>query len=461
MVREYMGSGMKIKGVSLTSRVIIAGVSVLALVVSWRNGPMFRYDSVSYIAHAAYREPVYPLLLGFFKLLPFGKGYSVLVFSQTVSVLAASVYLSFVLFAFYGLTETFFLLCFATCVTPLFLFDIGANLLSEAAAYSLFLFFTAVIAKCLRTERMKDLLVALLLSILAVLTRPQLVVTYFAWVCAAGYLVYLHRTWRRMIYLLCALLMAHMAGSLFNRAYHAYYNGIFQGTKGGGMYLAAEALYVSDKSDLSLFSSASYYPLMVSIYDQMEAGRLFSLYRHESDQNMAYYAHTAGDRRLPYISRMTTIHWYILAKKLYLYQVKGDFAARWDTDMNDFAMEERFNSEGKHWGESDLICKDIFNKILAKRLTEYLKFQGSMFKYRFHWMELCFWVMFCCPFIFRLTPANVLVSILSACNIMHLVLIGLTGVAEPRIGFYSYVSQVICIILLAAQYRPVGFKTTA
>jgi hypothetical protein len=122
---------------------IWAALSILLVITTYyicRIGPVPGYDTVSYLDHAANREPLYPLFLDLFGFLFGSKSHFLIVLFQTLSVLTACLYLSRVLYTFYGLPPWGFLVCFALSTSPLFLLSIGNHLLSEALTYSMFLF---------------------------------------------------------------------------------------------------------------------------------------------------------------------------------------------------------------------------------------------------------------------------------------------------------------------------------
>lgn len=214
---------------------IWAALSVLLVITVYyisRMGPVPAYDTVSYLDHAANREPIYPLLLDFFGSLFRSKGYFFLVLFQTISVLTACLYLSRVLYSFYGLPPWGFLVCFALTASPVFLLRIGNFLLSEAVAYSMFLFSVAWAAEAVRVKTIKVLLISLALIMLSTLIRPQMAAMYLIYACAAAYLVFLKGTWRRAALLSCALAGALALGGLSKCVYHAHFNRAFQNTKG-------------------------------------------------------------------------------------------------------------------------------------------------------------------------------------------------------------------------------------
>src|SRR4051794_7790362 len=117
---------------------ILSLVSIAAFIcVVFRWGPREDYDTLSYLSHAFWRTPAYPLLLDLFKLVG-GRDYAIWGCAfQTAAILCVSVYFTLALKR--DFPDWLLIVVFCLAASPLATVHAGDTLATEGAAYAVFL----------------------------------------------------------------------------------------------------------------------------------------------------------------------------------------------------------------------------------------------------------------------------------------------------------------------------------
>ncbi|MDD4004884.1 MAG: hypothetical protein PHW69_06730 [Elusimicrobiaceae bacterium] len=231
-------------------------------------------DSAGYIGDSFLRAPVYPLLIAFFKLLVPAHFLRAVVIFQTAAVLAAVIGLAAEIRRRFGLSDLFFMLVYLVLLWPLLPFSggfIGAQIMTEAAAYALFLFAALCLCRGLALKDARWLAAFVCLGCGSVLIKPQFLFMPLsaAAIVAAEYCS--ARNARRTLVLLGALVLSFGASALFGRVYNYARHGIFKPCPGLGYHAAMNALFLSDDSAAALFSDPAERAAFEDLYGKVKA----------------------------------------------------------------------------------------------------------------------------------------------------------------------------------------------
>lgn len=260
-------------------------------------------DSEGYIAMISAREPVYPLLLAFFRKLFGEENYlKIVILFQNIQMALAVWLLVVFMKRRYFLTNTlvYVLLGIHFGVACLCQFAAGRSsiytnsILTEGITMSLWLFFVLAVLYLLETKRLIYEVIALALAAIMMDTRKQMAIAYL--VLFAVLLLFRigeEKYWKKMgisLGLICISLLLALGG---NRLYNYSLRGEFaQNTRDMNLVLTT-SLYVADREDADLIEEENVRTLFLQVYDLLDAKECNYKYAQEGWRNLEshYGAH--------------------------------------------------------------------------------------------------------------------------------------------------------------------------
>lgn len=254
-----------------------------------RTGAVIVPDSIGYLDHWIIRPPLLPWLLDFSRVL-LGPRYLLGAAAiQTVLLLASVHFLCRELRRTFSLGGLGYCGCYISLVFVMvpnpMLGVVGAQIASEAIAYSLFLVNIALLLPCLQERHPRRAAAALMVAAVNILSREQM---FYAFFTTALFLVFLQRRQRGTALktlLLATLCLACV--SLANGAYHKAVNGSFSGPSWLYPHLWASLIFVCRHEDVALYAGDPEYPAIQGIFRYAEDNRLFAHHRRADNSSMS------------------------------------------------------------------------------------------------------------------------------------------------------------------------------
>lgn len=273
------------------------GIGFLLFCILCQKGPVIYADSIGYINNATIRSPLYPIILNIYSKCFGTNHYQWLVYGQILAGFFASI---FTVMKFKNLCTYFFpfpkILFYLIILILLFPYygplNYGNNILSEAACYPLFLMVFSLLMEGLHTKNTRQMMIAIILSGLLVLTRGQFLFLYPAIAIILGYLLIYERKSFKIAILIFCFMVTVIGCNLFERTYQYIYHGQFKQVPFTGMQLINAPLYLAKESDVNLFKSETEQTLFTDIWNSMEQKKInFNSLKEDSYFHMMTYTH--------------------------------------------------------------------------------------------------------------------------------------------------------------------------
>lgn len=235
-------------------------------------------DSQSYITNSVFRTPVYPLVIDFFeKLFPGEYLNKLLMFQIAFGFLCAYV-LARSLRDGFKLSNWAGLFIYIILLAPFYGSNGIANkIMAESLTYSVFMVTATFFIRSVFELTNKNILMFVLASVLTALTRPQFLFIYPAIIIFYYYVFKSVKNFRQILWLSIAFIIFIAGSSVFQKSYNYYKHGYFSGIPFTGVQIITPALYLSDSSEINIFSedkkAAEY---LEAAYARIEAEKLSS-----------------------------------------------------------------------------------------------------------------------------------------------------------------------------------------
>ncbi|WWR15470.1 hypothetical protein V1224_13475 [Lachnospiraceae bacterium JLR.KK008] len=281
-------------------------------------------DSGSYISMQAGREPLYPLFLAFFRLIFREKDTIVWLASsgqlesekamelirtwpalqvsmllQSLLAALACYYLTQVIRRAFRLNWPLTILTALCTLIPFVLTPLASSshmvlnkaVLTEGITFPLFFMFTACMIQGLLSQKKKGRYYGLACgcSLLLVLTRNQMFVTFAAWCAVILFETVRSRRWKGAVALLLSVLVFVGGRSLFHKGYNNIVHRGYTGAATGSYNMLTTLLYLSEESDASALTDPQQKALFLEMHAQMEAGGMTRAQAPEGILGRAYH----------------------------------------------------------------------------------------------------------------------------------------------------------------------------
>lgn len=225
-------------------------------------------DSQGYLNMSIYRSPVYPIFLSIVKLISGAFFNSITLVVQIGFSLFAIHYFVKKLKEHISIHPIWFLLLTIILLIPCFYSQSITNrFLSEALAFPLYLLVLSHFCISFIQENRKYLMYGLLFLFVLMLTRGQFIFLVPIALLILLYISLKKKELKKNSWLFLFVLLFPFLVSLCDKTYHSIKHDAFVSTPWSGIHLLSSAMYVSDKEDVSLFSSEKERIFFSTIYD--------------------------------------------------------------------------------------------------------------------------------------------------------------------------------------------------
>lgn len=182
------------------------------------------------------------------------------------------------------------LICLAPCV---YVHDLGSAILSEALTYPLFLVIFALTLKLFVEENLKHLYTICVLLFILILTRGQFLALIPALFLVVGYIIYKTKSFSKNFYFLLILIALPFTTSFGERVYNKVVFGYFINNAMNYVHLISSPFYISNESDVNLFTSEEEKTYFKLIHNSLKEAELTRNQNLDKDDYMVYQSNFA------------------------------------------------------------------------------------------------------------------------------------------------------------------------
>lgn len=264
----------------LFSIFMLAIVTVFYLFFAFYDGAVICVDSPSYIGMSISREPLYPIILAFFRSLfsNFSSDFYLTATAFFQSILAALTTWAFAVYALkeFKLTKLFSLIILITPPVVSLLCRFAAkrgsmysnSILTEGIAIPCYFLFFRCLMEFLLHQRKKALIFCCLLAFLLISTRKQMAIALIMLVIGILYHFIKERRYLKGI-IISFLCMAGILLStvLLDLGYNYVLCGELTKHSGDTRFITTMALYTADRNDAQFINDKEIQNLFLQIYD--------------------------------------------------------------------------------------------------------------------------------------------------------------------------------------------------
>lgn len=257
------------------SNIALGILFLITFVVVLRNPIGYFPDSTGYLNMHIIRTPGYPLFLQLMQFL-FGTGYATATIIFQVILGCFSIYFFIHKLRSLQLINDFFSVCFA--IVLLFPFvsglKIANNILTEAISYSLYLIIIANFIAFFLTKNKKELLFALPLLGLLLITRYQFIYLIPLALVLIFWVSFKKREFKQYTILIGSFLILPLITSLVDKTYHKIVHDHFVSTPWTGMNVITPIFFVADAEDEAIFKDAQEKEFFKKTYTDLAAKKM-------------------------------------------------------------------------------------------------------------------------------------------------------------------------------------------
>ena len=223
-------------------------------------------DSEQYIAMHIHREPLYPLFLAFFRAIAGGDaGLTLAVIAQNILTACSIFFLTEYLCRKFslGVMEELLLLVLeimphlVTKYVSAYGIFVENSIMSEALCMPLFQFFVLFTLRMIFENKTREIILSLLTAWLLSMTRGQFMTTILVWMVIYGFILILHKQYRKLFISILAVACAFGLRSLSVHTYNYFITGYFMGNTYGQVNTLANVIYACDEEDGEVFEEDS------------------------------------------------------------------------------------------------------------------------------------------------------------------------------------------------------------
>ena len=223
-------------------------------------------DSEQYIAMHIHREPFYPLFLAFFRVIAGGDaGLTMAVIAQSILTACSIFFLIEYLCRKFslGVPEELLLLVLeimphlVTKFVSAYGIFLENSIMSEALCMPLFQFFVLFTLRMIFENKTRDIVLSLLTAWLLSMTRGQFLTTILVWMVLYGFILILHKQYRKLFIPILAVVCAFGLRSLSVHTYNYFITGYFMGNTYGQVNTLTNVIYACDEEDGGVFEEDS------------------------------------------------------------------------------------------------------------------------------------------------------------------------------------------------------------
>ena len=257
------------------SNIAIGILFLLAFVLILRSPIVYFPDSTGYVDMHIIRTPGYPLFLQLMQFV-FGTAF------ETATMVFQAIFGFFSIYFFihklrsHQLINNFFSVCFAIVLLLPFVSGgkIANSILSEAISYSLYLLIIGYYITFFISKNKKELLYALPLLALLLITRYQFVYMIPLALLLIVWVSFKTRTFKQYTIPIALFLLLPLMTSLIDRTYHKIVHNHFVSTPWTGMNVITAAFFVADAEDVAIFESDQEKEFFRKTYEDLVAEKM-------------------------------------------------------------------------------------------------------------------------------------------------------------------------------------------
>ena len=223
-------------------------------------------DSEQYITMHIHREPLYPLFLAFFRAIA-GEdaGLTLAVITQNLLTACSIFFLTEYLCRKFSLGVMEELLLVVLEIMPHLVTKfvsaygifIESSIMSEALCIPLFQFFVLFTLRMIFDNKTRDIVLSFLTAWLLSMTRGQFMTTILVWMVIYGFLLILHKQYKKLLIPALAVVCAFGLRSLAVHTYNYFVTGYFMGNTYGQVNTLTNVIYACDEEDGGVFEEDS------------------------------------------------------------------------------------------------------------------------------------------------------------------------------------------------------------
>jgi len=405
--------------------VLLVAVTVSLFYFLYSKGFILKDDSYGYINNSIYRTPLYPLFIDIFEKYT-GAGYLKYVcIGQIALGFFSALILCHTLIKIFGFSNWAFHAIYIAALLPFLGPGSIANaIMSECLAYSMFLIAASYLIKSVYEPAVANFFLLAVFSALAALTRPQFIFMYALLVFFIIFIFLNIRDAKKTAYFVFILVLAVAGANFFQRAYNYHFHGQFSGIPFTGIQAITPAIYLTDSSEISLFTDTKEIEFLASVYEKTDREKLSVGYNNPP--NFIEYA----------------THYSVCYNEIAWRTVHGIYRDKYckKTEMTPEEMVE-FNSFTSSLAAR--ILKDRYKQFARLFTANILKGIGGYF-----YLALLLFVLGYSLLAFNSYGSKLAGAVFFAtlCNFLNYFLIALVEPVMLRYSFYTDVLQLVVLM---------------
>lgn len=254
---------------------LLVSVTVSLFYILYSRGFVLKDDSYGYINNSVYRTPLYPIFIDVIEKLTGASYLKNVCIAQMAFGFFAALVLCHTLIKIFGFSNWAFHAVYVAALLPFFASGGIANIImSECLAYALFLLAASYLIKSVYDPGAVNFLLLCVFSALAALTRPQFIFMYALILFFVALFMVTARDARKTAVFAFILVLTVAGANFFQRTYNYRLHGIFAGVPFTGIQIATPAVYLTDSSEISLFSDSKEVEFLAAVYQKTDRDKL-------------------------------------------------------------------------------------------------------------------------------------------------------------------------------------------
>ena len=261
---------------NIFSVITLLGMLAFYLFFAFYDGAVICVDSPTYIEMSFAREPFYPLLLAFFRMLNPENYLLHVVILQSILMAFCSWILADYLRQKLNIHKVYSIILYLLPIAASLLCRFAAlrasmytnSILTEGICTSLYLLFIYCVLKYLWDSSKKHIIVSWFIAFLMISSRKQMLMVLPILFLAIIYANFNKKTlWKGAVIAAISCLMIFPAFKLFDCSYNYFLRGTFQGHSSSNRFVTTMVFYNAERSDADYIEDEDARQLFLNIYD--------------------------------------------------------------------------------------------------------------------------------------------------------------------------------------------------